>query len=69
MQTIPLSIQHALVDWLTGRIYVDRSGNYRSRLSHRLVPRNRELKRRFPHHREFEQAAEAWLSLWEVVPR
>jgi hypothetical protein len=69
MQTIPSWLQSAFLDWLTGRIYLDGGGNYRSRLTgRRVVPYNRSLKRLFPHNQDFHRAAGQWLSLWEAVP-
>ena len=68
MQTIPDWLQAAFVDWLTRGIYVDGGGNYRSRLSRRVVAYNRPLKRVFAHNDDFHHAAELWLSLWEAVP-
>jgi len=69
MQTIPIWLQTAFADWLTGRIYLDGGGNYRSRLPSRaIVPYNRLLKRLYPHNGDFHRAADRWLSLWEAVP-
>jgi hypothetical protein len=69
MQTIPTWLQEAFVEWLTGRLYVDGRGNYRSRaLSRCIVPYNRALKRLYPENAAFHRAAHQWLALWEVVP-
>ena len=68
MQTIPLWLQDAFSDWLTGRIYVDGRGNYRSRLRHRpIIQCNRSLKRLFPDNQDFHRAAHLWLALWDAV--
>jgi hypothetical protein len=69
MQTIPLWLQIAFSDWLTGQIYVDGHGNYRSRVPGRhIVAYNRSLKRLYPDNRDFHRAAHVWLALWEAVP-
>jgi hypothetical protein len=69
MQAIPLWLQQVFSDWLTGRIYVDGRGNYRSRLHRRpIIPCNRSLKRLYPDNQAFHRAAQIWLELWDVVP-
>ena len=69
MQTIPDWLQSAFLDWLTGRLYVDGRGNYRSRVRPRsVVPQNRLLRRLYPDNLEFHRAAHCWLFLWEAVP-
>jgi hypothetical protein len=69
MQTIPVWLQVAFSDWLTGRIYLDGGGNYRARLpGRRVVAYNRLLKRLYPDNRDFHRAAHLWLTLWEAVP-
>jgi hypothetical protein len=69
MQTIPIWLQTAFADWLTGRIYLDGGGNYRSRLPSRsIVAYNRQLKWLYTDNRDFHRAADRWLSLWETVP-
>jgi hypothetical protein len=69
MQTIPVWLQVAFSDWLTGRVYLDGGGNYRARLPGRpVVAYNRLLKRLYPSNRDFHRAAHLWLSLWEAVP-
>ena len=69
MQTIPLWLQDAFSDWLTGRIYVDGRGNYRSRLRRRpIIPCNRSLKRLYPNNDDFHRATQIWLELRDVVP-
>jgi hypothetical protein len=69
MQTVPEWLQIAFVGWITGRLYVDGRGNYRSRAPGRpIVLYNRALKRLYPQNDDFYQAAHRWLSLWEVVP-
>jgi hypothetical protein len=69
MQTIPLWLQQAFSDWLTGRIYVDGRGNYRSRLRRRpIIPCNRSLKRLYPDNDAYHRAAQIWLELWDAVP-
>ncbi len=68
MQTIPLWLQTAFSDWMTGRLYVDGCGNYRSRVPGRpVVAHNRPLKRLYPENRDFHRAAHLWLTLWEGV--
>jgi hypothetical protein len=68
-QTIPVWLQVAFSDWITGRIDLDEGGNYRSRLPRRpVVPYNRLLKRLYPNNQDFQRAADLWLSLWEAVP-
>ncbi len=68
MQTIPLWLQCAFRDWLTRNLYLDGSGNYRSRPSRRVASYNRLLKRLYPDNGGFHGAAQRWLSLWEAVP-
>ena len=71
MHTVPDWLQTAFAEWLTGRAYVDRRGNYRSRVlgrSRSIVTYNRPLKRVYPRHHDFHRAAHRWLSLWEVIP-
>ncbi len=69
MHTVPDWLQTAFAEWITGRLYVDGRGNYRSRvLGRRIVTYNRALKRAYPHNDEFHRAAHRWLSLWELVP-
>lgn len=69
MQTIPMWLQSAFSDWMTGRLYVDGRGNYRSRVRPRpIVPFNRQLKRLYPDNQDFHRAAHFWLTLWEAVP-
>ena len=71
MHTIPEWLQTAFAEWITGRLYVDGHGNYRARVLDRprgVVGYSRALKRAYPHHRDFKQAADRWLSLWEVIP-
>ena len=69
MQAIPLWLQEAFTNWLTGRLYVDGRGNYRSRLHRRpIIPCNRSLKRLYPDNQDFHRAAQIWLELWDVVP-
>jgi hypothetical protein len=69
MHTVPEWLQTAFADWITHRLYVDGSGNYRSyALGRRIVAYNRALKRAYPRNDEFRRAAHHWLSLWEVVP-
>jgi len=69
MRTIPTWLQTAFADLLTGRIYLDGGGNYRSRLRpHSIVSYNRQLKRLYPDNADFHRAANRWLSLWEAVP-
>jgi hypothetical protein len=71
MHTVPDWLQTAFAEWLTGRLYLDRRGNYRSRVLGRprhVVRYNRPLKRAYPQNGEFHRAAHRWLSLWEVVP-
>jgi hypothetical protein len=71
MHTVPDWLQTAFAEWLTGRLYLDGRGNYRSRVLHRprqVVGYNRSLKRAYPQNGEFHRAAHRWLSLWEVVP-
>ena len=68
MHTVPEWLQTAFAEWATGRLYLDGSGNYRSRLfGCRLVTYNRALKRAYPRHADFHQAAQGWLSLWETI--
>jgi len=46
VHTVPDWLQTALAEWVTGRLYVDGAGNYRSKVSgKRIVPYNRPLKR------------------------
>jgi hypothetical protein len=71
MHTVPDWLQTAFAEWITGRLYLDRRGNYRSRVPNRprqVVAFNRPLKRAYPVHAEFHQAATRWLSLWELIP-
>jgi hypothetical protein len=68
MQTIPIWLQQAFIDWLTGRLYVDGRGNYRHRPDGRIVSHNRALKRLYPENPEFHRAANLWLALWDAVP-
>lgn len=71
MHTVPDWLQTAFAEWITGRLYIDGRGNYRSRVlgRHRvIVGYNRALKRAYPHHQDFHRAANCWLSLWEVIP-
>lgn len=69
MQTIPLWLQTAFSDWLTGRIYIDGRGNYRSRSPvRRITPYSRALRRLYPDNRAFHRAAHVWLSVWEAIP-
>ena len=69
MQTVPVWLQVVFSDWITGRLYVDGRGNYRSRvLGRRIVPYNRALKRLYPQNDAFHRAAHLWLALWEAVP-
>src|SRR5262249_12873856 len=69
MHTVPDWLQTAFAEWVTGRLYVDGAGNYRSRaVGRRIVPYNRPLKRAYPHNRAFHDAADRWLSLWELIP-
>jgi hypothetical protein len=71
MHTVPDWLQTAFAEWLTGRLYVDGCGNYRSRVLGRprfVVSYNQPLKRAYPRNQDFHQAAHRWLSLWEVIP-
>ena len=69
MHTVPEWLQAAFAEWITGRLYFDGGETYCSRpLGCRVVPYHRALKRAYPRHAEFHQAAQRWLSLWEVVP-
>ena len=69
MHAVPDWLQTAFVEWITGRLYVDGRGNYRSRvLGRRIVAYNRALKRAYPHNQDFHRAANRWLSLWQVIP-
>jgi hypothetical protein len=68
MQTIPVWLQAAFIDWLTGRLYVDGRGNYRLRPDRRVVPYNQAMKRLYPQNTAFRQAANLWLALWDAVP-
>jgi hypothetical protein len=71
MHTVPEWLQTAFAEWLTGRLYVDGSGNYRSRgvgCPRHVVSYNRPLKRAYPHNDAFHRAAHRWLSLWELIP-
>ncbi len=69
MHTVPDWLQTAFAEWVTGRLYVDGQGNYRSRVcNRRIVPYNRPLKRAYPGNNEFHRAAHRWLDLWELVP-
>ena len=69
MHTVPDWLQTAFAEWITGRLYVDGRGNYRSRvLGRRIVSCNRVLKRVYPHNEDFHDAANRWLALWELVP-
>ena len=69
MHTVPDWLQTAFAEWLTGRLYLDGSGNYRSRaLGRHVVSYNRPLKRAYPRNEDFHRAAHRWLSLWEVIP-
>ena len=71
MHTVPDWLQTAFAEWLTGRLYVDRRGNYRSRVighPRHVVTYNRPLKRAYPDNGEFHSAAHRWLFLWELVP-
>ena len=69
MNSVPTWLQQAFSDWITGRLYVDGRGNYRSRVSRRqVVPYNRPLKRLYAQNAEFHRAAHLWLALWEAVP-
>ena len=71
MHTVPNWLQTAFAEWITGRLYIDGRGNYRSRVlgRHRvIVSYNRTLKRAYPHNQDFHRAAHRWLSLWEVIP-
>jgi hypothetical protein len=70
MQTIPLWLQAAFSDWVTGRLYLDGRGNYRSRVhARRIVRYSRALRRLYLDNRDFCQAADLWLTLWSAVPR
>jgi hypothetical protein len=69
MHTVPEWLQTAFAEWLTGRLYLDGSGNYRSRpLGRRVVAYNRALKRAYPRNDDFQRAAHRLLRLWELVP-
>ena len=69
MHTVPEWLQTAFAEWITGRLYVDGRGNYRSRvLGRRIVAYNRPLKRAYPNNRDFHGAAHRWLDLWELIP-
>jgi hypothetical protein len=71
MHTVPDWLQTAFAEWITGRLYVDGRGNYRSRVLGRtrcIVTYNRPLKRAYPRNADFYRAAGRWLSLWEVIP-
>jgi hypothetical protein len=69
MHTVPEWLQTAFAEWMTGRLYVDGRGNYRSRpLGRRIVPYNQALKRAYPRNADFHRAAHRWLDLWELVP-
>jgi hypothetical protein len=69
MQTIPFWLQQAFMDWLTGSIYLDRRGNYRSRIrGRRVLAYNRILKHVYRTNDAFHRAAHRWLELWEAVP-
>jgi hypothetical protein len=66
---IPLWLHTAFSDWMTGRIYLDGRGNYRSHVPpRRIVPYSRALKRLYPNSAEFHRAAHRWMALWEAVP-
>ena len=71
MHTVPDWLQTAFAEWITGRLYVDGRGNYRSRVLDRprhIVRYNRPLKRAYPSRAEFHRAAHRWLELWELIP-
>jgi hypothetical protein len=69
MHIVPEWLQTAFAEWITGRLYVDGRGNYRSRVpGRRIVAYNRALKRAYPRNDQFHRAAHCWLSLWELVP-
>ena len=68
MHTVPDWLQTAFAEWITGRLYVDGRGNYRSHVLGRIVAYNRPLKRAYPSNGDFHRAAHRWLSLWEVIP-
>jgi len=70
MHTVPDWLQTAFAEWITGRLYLDGRGNYRSArvLGRRIIAYNRALKRAYPHNDEFHRAAHRWLALWEVIP-
>ena len=69
MHTVPDWLQTAFAEWITGRLYVDGRGNYRSRVRRsQVVAYNRPLKRAYPRNADFHRAAHRWLSLWELVP-
>ena len=69
MHAVPDWLQTAFAEWVTGRLYLDGRGNYRSRaLGRRIVAYNRSLKRAYPDNQDFHHAATRWLSLWEVIP-
>jgi hypothetical protein len=71
MHTVPDWLQTAFAEWVTGRLYVDGAGNYRSRVPRRrrdVVAYNRVLRRAYPDNRDFHRAADRWLELWELVP-
>jgi hypothetical protein len=69
MHTVPEWLQTAFAEWVTGRLYLDRRGNYRSRAQGRqIVSYNQALKRAYPCNQDFHCAAQRWLSLWEAVP-
>src|ERR1700730_10692058 len=57
MQTIPIWLQTAFAEWISGQLYLDGRGNYRSRpLGRRIVPYNRPLKRLYPDNAAFHRA-------------
>ena len=69
MHTVPDWLQTAFAEWITGRLYVDGRGNYRSRLHRRpIIPCNRSLKRLYPNNDDFHRATQIWLELRDVVP-
>jgi hypothetical protein len=71
MHIVPEWLQTAFAEWITGRLYVDGRGNYRSRVLGRprcIVGYNRPLRHAYPRNDDFHRAAHRWLSLWELVP-
>jgi hypothetical protein len=71
MHTVPEWLQTAFAEWITGRRYVDGSGNYRSRVParpRRVARYNRALRHAYPDFGDFRRAAERWLELRELVP-